>query len=277
VTLAIPGACWPRTLRSPPSLIALACALLVGSGLVLRSLWKLISTDPGFDSSHVLTVQLSLPLYKYDSMPKEEAYRAEPLRRVSAVPGVIAVGGGKTMPLFGGGEPYGFSIQDQGRGIVDVTPTAGTYIVTTGYFQALNISLVSGRFFDEKDFTDHHGVLIVNQQLAHHFWPGEDPVGKFLHLGKSAKTKLEVIGVVGDVRNEGLKQESGTAVYMPESLAPRQNLNLFARTSGDQSVLPRPSAKPSITSSLTRPSMAWPRCSRCSTTPSRSRDFSPPF
>ncbi len=213
--------------------IALACTLLIGSGLVLRSLWKLLSTDPGFDSSRVLTVQLSLPEYKYHGMPKMEAYRDELLRRVSAIPGVVAAGGGKTMPLFGGGEPYQFSIQDPARGVVDVTPTSGTYIVTTGYFQALKIPLVSGRTFSQQDFAEHSPVVIVNQQLARQFWPGEDPVGRILHLGKSASSKLEVVGVVGDVRNEGLSQESGTVVYLPESRAPRQQLNLFVRTNGD--------------------------------------------
>jgi predicted permease len=213
--------------------IALACMLLVGSGLALRSLWKLLSTDPGFDAGHVLAIQLSLPEYKYQPTPKMEAYRDELLRRVAGAPGVVAVGGGKTMPLFGGGEPYQFSIQDAGRGMVEVTPTSGTYIVTTGYFQALKIPLVSGRTFNQKDFEEHTPVVVINQQLARKFWPGEDPVGRFLNLGKSATQKIEVIGVVGDVRNEGLSQDSGTALYMPESRAPRQKLNIFVRTNGD--------------------------------------------
>jgi len=213
--------------------IALACTLLAVSGLVLRSLWKLLSTDPGFDSSHVLAVQLSLPEYKYHPTPKMEAYRDELLRRVAAAPGVEAVGGSKTMPLFGGGEPYQFSIQEAGREMVDVTPTSGTYIVTTGYFQALKIPVVSGRTFDQKDFADHAPLVVINQQLARKYRPGKDPVGKFLHLGKSPKDKLEVIGVVGDVRNEGLNQENGTAVYFPESRASRQKLNIFVRTNGD--------------------------------------------
>ena len=117
--------------------------------------------------------------------------------------------------------------------MVDVTPTSGTYIVTTGYFQALKIPLVSGRTFDQKDFADHAPLVVINQQLARKYWPGKDPVGKFLHLGKSPKDKLEVIGVVGDVRNEGLNQENGTAVYFPESRASRQKLNIFVRTNGD--------------------------------------------
>jgi putative ABC transport system permease protein len=113
--------------------------LLVGSGLVLRSLWKLLSIDPGFDSTHVVTVQLSLPGYKYQTAPQMEAYRDELLRRVAALPDVVATGGVKTLPLFGGGEPYQFSIQDPGRGMVEVNPTSGTYIITPGYFQALTI------------------------------------------------------------------------------------------------------------------------------------------
>jgi predicted permease len=161
-----------------------------------------------------------------------EAYRDELMRRIATAPGVIAAGASKTMPLFGGGEPYGFSIQDAGRGTVEVTPTSGTYIVTSGYFQALRIPLTSGRTFDLKDLADHSPVVIINQQLARKYWPGEDPVGKFLHLGNSAN-KLQVIGVVGDVHNEGLSQESGTAVYFPESLAPRGALNVFVRTTGD--------------------------------------------
>jgi putative ABC transport system permease protein len=212
--------------------MALACAVLAGSGLVLKSLWKLLSTDPGFDARHVLTVQLSLPEYKYDTPAKEESYRGELLRRIAAIPGVVAVGGGKTMPLHGGGEPYQFSIQDPGRGLVEVTPTSGTYIVTTGYFQALSIPLLSGRVFGEKDFSDHRAVVMVNRQLAQRFWPGESAVGKFLNLGKS-EAKFEVIGIVGDVKNQGLNQESGTAIYFPESRAPRQKLNLFVRTNGD--------------------------------------------
>lgn len=212
--------------------IAIACTLLVGSGLVLKSLWRLVSTDPGFDPGHVLTVQLSLPVYKYDTDAKQQAYRAELLRRVAAVPGVVAVGGGKTMPLFGGGEPFGFSIQDTGRGTVIVTPTSGGYIVTTGYFQALKIPLISGRTFNEQDFAEYKPVIVVNQALARQYWPGEDPVGKFLHI-HTGPNKFEVIGVVGDVRNQGLSQESGTAVYVPETMAPRQKLNLFVRTEGD--------------------------------------------
>ena len=210
--------------------VALACLLLAGSSLALKSLWKLLTVDPGFNASHVLTVQLPIPLYKYDNSAKQAAYRSELLRRVAAIPGIEAVGGSKTLPLYGGGEPYGFKITSASGATVSVTPTSGTYIVTQGYFQALSIPVVTGRVFDEADLAENHRVAVVNRRLAATYWPNQNPVGQFLDFGRA---KLEVIGVVGDVRNQGLNQASGTALYVPSSLFPRAKLNLFVRTSGE--------------------------------------------
>ena len=212
--------------------IAVACVLLTVTSLVLRSLWKLVNTNPGFRADHVLSVQLPLPLFKFQAgVPDNTAsYRSELLRRVGALPGVVAVGGSKTMPLYGGGEPYGFNVVNRNGQQLHVTPTAGTYIVTQGYFEALSIPLVSGRVFTARDLDDRKKVVVVNQSLARAFFPGEDAAGKTLNMGE---TKLEIIGVVGDVRNEGLNKPSGTAVYIPSSMAPRQKLDLFIRTAGD--------------------------------------------
>ena len=210
--------------------IALACVLVAVSSLVLKGLYRLVNTDPGFDASHVLAVQLPIPLYKYDTSDKQAAYRAELLRRVGSIPGVSAVGGSKTMPLYGGGEPYGFKAINSSGQTVQITPTAGTYIITEGYFEALRIPLMSGRFFQTADLADKRLVVVVNQSLAKTYWPGEDALGKYLDMGR---VRLEIIGVVGDVHNEGLKSPSGTALYIPSTLAPRAKLNLFIRTGGD--------------------------------------------
>lgn len=210
--------------------IALACLLLAGSALVLKSLWKLVSTDPGFNPSHVLTVELPLPLYKFSDAHKQaQIYRDELLRRIGAIPGVVAVGGSKTMPLYAGGEPYRYKIVTSAGESVQVMPSAGTFIVTQGYFAALGIPLVSGRLFTEADMTQHRRVAVVNLTMARTYWPGEEAVRKHLHIGGGV---LEVIGVVGDVRNEGLDKASGTAVYVPSSLMSRAKLDLFVRTQG---------------------------------------------
>jgi len=215
--------------------VSLACLLLAASGLVLKSLWKLVTSDPGFEARHVLTVQLAIPLYKYHNAQLMESYRDELIQRVAAIPGVRAVGAGKTMPLAGGGEPYQFTIRDSARGTIEVAPKGGVYIVTPGYFRALGIPIISGRAFDERDFKDHRLVLMINQGLARAYWPGEDSVGKYLYI--SANTKLEVIGVVGDVRNEGLSSRPSPAIYSPMSLMSRAKLDLFIRTAGDPMAL----------------------------------------
>ena len=210
--------------------VALAWTLLASSALVLQSLWKLVNTDAGFEASHVLTVQLPLPLYKFSDEDKQSAaYRQELLRRVAAVPGVTAVGGSKTLPLYGGGEPYGFTLTTP-SGEARVLPTAGAFIVTQGYFEALSIPLVSGRFFSEADLVNKRPVIVISRSLARAYWPGSDPVGRQVGMGK---IKLEVIGVAGDVHNEGLDKPVGTAVYLPSSLASRSKLDLFVRTSGE--------------------------------------------
>jgi predicted permease len=211
--------------------IALGCMLLSATALVLRSLWRLVSTDPGFRADHVLTVQLPLPLYKFSDQEKQlPEYRDEMLRRIAALPGVTAVGGSKTLPLYGGGEPYRFDIIDRGGETRHLRPTAGTYIVTQGYFEALSIPILSGRVFTASDLAQKKPAAVINKSTAKTYFAGEDPVGKYLDMGT---TKLEIIGVVGDVRNEGLSKPGGTAVYIPSSIASRQKLDLFIRTTGD--------------------------------------------
>jgi putative ABC transport system permease protein len=210
--------------------VALACLLLAGTSLTLKSLWNLLSVAPGFDASHVLAVQLPIPLYKYSSAEKQSEYRSELLRRVAALPRVVAVGGSKTLPLYGGGEPYGFKITTRSGATLEVTPSAGTYIVTQGYFEALSIPVVAGRAFDEADLAGRRKVAVISRRLAATYWPDQDAVGQQLDFGRG---KLEVIGVVGDVRNQGLSQASGTALYVPSSLFPRSKLDLFVRTRGE--------------------------------------------
>ena len=218
--------------------VALACVLLAASALVLKSLYKLLNTDPGFDASHVLTVELALPLYRFtDPKTQRWPYVDELLRRVTAVPGVTVVGGSKTLPLYGGGEPYDFSLTDWRGQVQHIVPTAGAFIVTQGYFEALKIPVLAGRVFTESDLENQKLVAVINRSLAQTYWPGENAVGKFLDFGNPGlpdkKAMVEVIGVVGDVRNDGLNKPAGTALYVPTSMAGRAKMDLFVRTPGD--------------------------------------------
>jgi predicted permease len=205
--------------------VALAVVLLVGGGLMLRSLWKLVNVDPGFRSENVLALSVTLD----DGLDPAVRFRRRDriIDRISELPGVVAVGGSKTMPLHGGGEPVEFTLPE--RPGTAFHPDAGTFLVTPGYFRALRIPLRRGRGFTDADTI--RPVLIVSESMARRLWPGEDPVGRSLQL--TPAVGAEVVGVVADVRTEGLTKAPGAAAYLPSHFAPRSTVKLFVRTTRD--------------------------------------------
>lgn len=208
---------------------ALAAMLLVAAGLLLNSLYHLVNVDPGFNADRVLRVHLTVPSGLSEKDRADIRYRNEMLDRVADVPGVVAVGGSKTVPLNGGGEPYEFSLTPfKERG--SIRPGAGIFIVTPGYFQALQIPLRSGRAFSRQDETRQDCQLMVNESLQRKVWGSDSALDKTLYLGE---TPCQVIGVVADVRNEGLANPARDAIYVPERTSPRSSLNLFIRTKDD--------------------------------------------
>ncbi len=216
---------------------ALATLLLVGAGLLLHSFWKLVTVDPGFRSDGVLALSITVP--EFDSDAKRATYRDNLLARIAEIPGVAAVGGAKTLPLAGGGEPYEFSLPDGRGGRSAVELKSGAYIVTPGYFPALGIPLLAGRDFDRRDDEDHL-ALVVNQSLARRLWPGKDAVGQKLWLGE--EWAFEVVGVVGDVRNDGLAAPAESALYVPAAVFQRSSVKLFVRA--DPGLAPQALAAP---------------------------------
>ncbi|MEP6995092.1 MAG: ABC transporter permease [Acidobacteriota bacterium] len=212
---------------------ALAVALLFGSGLLIRSFWRLTHVDTGMRPESVLTLSLSIPNQIVDA-DRDAAYRDAILSRIRTLPGVLAAGGSKTLPLHGGGEAYG--VQLDGRPEAQpIKPEGGTIIVTTGYFSALGIPIVHGRDFTQADLDASSPVLLVNRALSAQLWPGENPVGKGLTFGK--KIRMEIIGVAGDVRQDGLGVAPRPAIYVPVSHFPRSSMKIFVRSNGDPTAL----------------------------------------
>jgi putative ABC transport system permease protein len=212
--------------------VAMAAVLLVASTLVVKSLWKLTHVDPGFEANNVLAIRLVTPKQRNIDEERSVAtsYRLEVLRRISEVPEVVSVGASKTLPLEAGGEPYGFDYAGP-KGKVNIKPEAGVFIVSPGYYKTLEIPLISGRVFNEDDNKPNApAVLIVNRALANRYWPGEDAIGKTLTAGK---VQASVIGVVGDVRSEGLATPPRTAIYGPFGKFPRSVMHVYVRTQGD--------------------------------------------
>ncbi len=206
---------------------ALAVVLLAGAGLLIRSLWNLTHVDPGFSSESVLTVSVSTPAELTLDDARRGAYRKDILERIASLPGVLAVGGSKTVPLHGGGEPYELGIAGRPDPVV---PASGVLIVTPGYFRALGIPLVRGRAFTDADEARGSPVLVVNQAFMRTYLGKRDAVGEVLRIGE---TELPIIGVVGDVRIDGIAREPAPAVYAPAFLLPRSSMKLFIRTASD--------------------------------------------
>jgi predicted permease len=210
---------------------ALAVILLVGAGLLLRSLWALTETDPGFRSENVLTARLS---FHGEQPPAVRAQRqARILARLAEVPGAVAVGASKTLPLHGGGEPYGFSLP--ARPDEEIRPAAGGLIVSPGYFRALDIPVLAGREYTLGDTEPDaaYGIL-VNRTLARQLWPEGEAVGQTVRfLG----TEMSVFGVVGDVRVRGLAAAPEPALYISSHLTVRSAMSVFVRTAGDPAAL----------------------------------------
>ena len=208
---------------------ALAAMLLVAAGLLLNSLYHLVNVDPGFNADRVLRVHLTVPSGLGHKDREDIQYRNNMLDRIAEVPGVVAVGGSKTVPLNGGGEPYEFDLTPfKERG--PIRPGAGVFIVTPGYFEALEIPVRAGRVFSRQDEPRQDCQLMVNESLQKKVWASVSAVDKILYLGT---TPCQVIGVVADVHNEGLANEARDTVYVPERISPRSSLNLFVRTKGD--------------------------------------------
>jgi len=203
--------------------MALATMLLIGSGLVLKSLWKLANVDPGFEARQVLSLRISIPTSKYPDGPQMITYRDRLLQSIGTIPGVVAVGGSKTMLLKGGGEPYEFTLEAP-TGPVEVRPRSGVFMITPDYFRALGIPLLRGRSFADNDKSP---VVIINQATAQQYWPGQDPVGKTMI--SIEKSHFEVVGIVGNVHNDGLTTEASTAIYVPITIFARSSLNIFVR------------------------------------------------
>ena len=206
---------------------ALAVVLLAGAGLLLRSFWNLTHVDPGFSGENVLSLSISTPSEVISDDERRAAYRREILARIGSLPGVLAVGGSKTVPLHGGGEGYAFTVAGQPE---PVAPESGVLIVTPGYFRALGIPLLRGREFTDNDEASEALVLMVNEAFARRYLPAREPVGATLSLGDE---ELRVVGLVGDVRTEGIAREPAPAVYAPAYLLPRSSMKLFIRTTSD--------------------------------------------
>ena len=215
--------------------VALSLVLLVGAGLLIKSFMRLREVDPGFDAKNLLTTSLSPSRAKYTNAEQQTNFYREVLGRIHALPGVEAAGFVDPLPLSGNSSSVTFTIE--GR---EVAPgklfISNRRMISPDYFRAMHIPLLRGRAFDERDTKQRPLVLIVNETFARRYFPGEDPIGKRVLIGAAPENPNppphEIVGVVGDVRHEGLDTEAGPEYYVSYQQTPFRHSSLVVRTTG---------------------------------------------
>ena len=212
--------------------VALALVLLAGSGLMLRSLGKLLAVNPGFDSSNVLTLRFNIDGIGRDSLP---GFYDVLLPRLAGLPGVTDVGIGNCVPLSGGCNGTEILRRDRPVPARGTEPSVGVHWATPGLFAALRVPIMRGRNFGSEDRFGGRKAVLVTEAAARRVWPGEDPIGKPVSVGQGGfwEDTAFVVGVVGDVRYGTLDSLPKPDVYLPLSQSPRAGNLLFVRTSGD--------------------------------------------
>jgi predicted permease len=203
--------------------VALACVLLVGAGLLLRSFLRVLDVDLGFQPSRAAAIKID---YNDAGKPEQRgSILQEILRRVSAIPGIRSAGVADMLPLD---RNRSWGLQAKGRIYRKGDEGAAfVYIVTPGYLGAIGMQLREGRDFNWRDMPTSERVVIVNQAAARYHWPGQDPLGRTA-LVNGMDTR--VIGVISDVRESSVEEGSGLEMYLPETQADPEGAELVVRT-----------------------------------------------
>ena len=228
--------------------VAVAFVLLIGAGLLFASFRRVLAVDPGFRPDGVLTASINLPRARYAADGSIVRVTGEALGALRSIPGVEAAGATTSIPFAEGFNASvifaeGYQMQP-GESLIAPYQSA----VTTGYFEAMRVRLVSGRFFDDRDTPDAPRTIIVDQRLANRFWPGGNPVGRRMYTpsdgsNPTAITKdtrwFTVVGVVGEVKLRSLVEGVGDvgAYYFPQAQAAARGLTFVVRTAGAPSAI----------------------------------------
>lgn len=229
--------------------VAFTFVLLLGAGLLLASFARVLQVDPGFVAERVTTASVSLPRSRYADDDARRRFTDEALRQVRALPGVVAAGATDTIP-FGGSHSDSVIVAEgyvmkPGESVISPAQVD----VTPGYFEAMGVKLVKGRFFEDKDTAGALPVVIVDQKLARRFWPDQDPLGRRLYLptdindllAVNEKTVfLTVVGVIGDVKLQDITEgdKAVGAYYFPMAQNPSRLLTFAVKTQGPGDAIP---------------------------------------
>jgi putative ABC transport system permease protein len=214
--------------------LALTLVLLIGAGLMTRSFVRLVNVPIGFNQKDVLTFRVELPRSRYANGEQRKQFLGQLLERVKAIPGIQSAGAISALPLSGYSMMGRFTIEGQPKPEPGKGKPMPIGVVTPDYFQAMQIPLVHGRLFNSRDVEKMPEVAIVNESMARKFWPGENPIGKKVGAMCDEQALCRtVVGVVGDVRHEGLANESQPEIFIPHEQVALPGMSLVLRSLGN--------------------------------------------
>lgn len=212
--------------------MALALVLLIGAGLLIKSFLKLSHVEPGFNPNNILTMAVSLSPPKYKTRADLITFYQQLLQHIETVPGVQSVGAISHLPLSGRDFGLDFSIVGHPPASPGESMAARYRVISLNYLRAMEIPLLKGRDFTERDRRESPPVVLINETLAKRYFPNEDPLGKLLNL-EGQETPREIVGVIGSVKHVKLDTEAKPEIYAPHMQAPQPTMTIVVRTSSD--------------------------------------------
>ena len=223
--------------------VALAVALLCCAVLLIRSSMFLLVMPRGINPHDVLTMQVWLPRAKYSNAYQVTNFYREVLRRIQQLPGVESASAINFPPLALQSTTVNLIIEGHNPSSPDEVLNARCSVISPEYFRTMNIPLLSGRTFTDHDANEAHGVAIISASMARRFWPHSDPIGyqiwpqftqqRYFWIPESKNLPLRIVGVVGDVRYDGLADHDQAQIYLPYPQNPSSIMNLLVRTRSD--------------------------------------------
>jgi putative ABC transport system permease protein len=212
--------------------VTLSLILLVGAGLLVRSLWALRGTNPGFTAANVLTMNVPVP--KSSDKAQRSRFYDEFLPRVASLPGVKLAAAIDNLPMQQGSEQP-IAVEGRPAEVFALQRNVSVRRATPGYFRTMEIRMLAGRDFHIADTSSEKSVAVISQAMANLFWPGENPIGKRFRISFTPETVREVVGVVGDIKDRGLQVlEPVTMLYIPIRQDETNSVSLVVR--GDTGV-----------------------------------------
>jgi putative ABC transport system permease protein len=216
--------------------MAVALMLLVAAGLLLRSFARLQGVSPGFDPTHLATMNVTLPPTKYKDEPSKINFFTAARQRIAALPGVVSVGATSNIPFGPNWGTGSFTVEGYQPPKGQPGPWGDLRLVTPGYLEAIRVPVLRGRLLNDNDRADSMPVVVVDAEMVRRFWPNTDPVGKRITFDDASKPDAKwvtVVGVVDHTAHEGLDAEHRVQLYFTYAQRPQPQMTLAVRTAGD--------------------------------------------